>query len=116
MKKLKFILIIMFSGVLFISCDSTTTQDLSPVVTNPTYTANVAPVISTNCVSCHSGGNQFPDLDSYANVKAAIDGTNTNTLLCRLDGTCGAIMPQSGALPNSTVTMIKLWAQQGFVN
>lgn len=106
----------MFSGLLFVSCDSTTTQDLSPVVPNPTYSANVSPIISTNCVSCHSGGSQFPDLDTYANVKAAADGTNTDALLCRLDGTCGAIMPPSGALPSSSVAMIKLWAEQGYAN
>lgn len=116
MKKIKFVLIIMFSGLLFVSCDSATTQDLSQVVTNPTYTANVEPVMSANCVSCHSGGNQFPDLDTYDAVKSAADGTNSNALLCRLDATCGSVMPPSGALPSATVTMIKLWAQQGYAN
>jgi len=116
MKKIQAILLVMFSGILFVSCDSTTTQDLSPVVTNPTYTTNIAPVMETNCVSCHSGGNQFPDLDSYSAVKSAADGTNTTELLCKIDGSCGSIMPPSGAMPNATINMIKLWAQQGYAN
>jgi hypothetical protein len=116
MKKIKVILTLMFIGVFFISCDSVTTQDLSPVVTNPTYTANVAPIMDAHCVSCHSGGSQFPDLDTYDAVKSAIDGTNTNALLCRLDGTCGAIMPPSGALPSTTVTIVKTWATNNYPN
>jgi hypothetical protein len=116
MKNIKAILIIMLSGILFVSCDSVTTQDLSPVVTNPTYTTNIAPVMDANCVSCHSGGSQFPDLDSYDAVKSAIDGTNSNALLCRLDGSCGAIMPPSGALPAATVDMVKKWAINNYPN
>lgn len=116
MKKIKIILTLTLTGIIYLSCDSTTTQDLSPVVSNPTYTTNVAPIMNANCVSCHSGGNQFPDLDTYDAVKSAADGTNSNALLCRLDATCGAVMPPSGALPSATVNMIKLWAQQGYAN
>jgi hypothetical protein len=116
MKKVKIILTILFSGILLVSCDSTTTQDLSPVVTNPTYTANIAPIMDANCVSCHSGGSQFPDLDTYAAVKSAADGTNSDALICRIQGTCGAIMPPSGALPTATVNMIKTWATNNYPN
>lgn len=107
MKKIQAILILLFSGILFVSCDSVTTQDLSPKVALPTYTANVAPVMNTNCVSCHSGSSQFPDLDTYAAVKAA---TLSGNVLCRISGSCGNIMPQSGALPQATVDMITTWA------
>lgn len=106
----------MFSSILYVSCDSTTTQELSPVVSNPTYAVNVAPVMAANCTSCHSGGNQFPDLDTYDAVKGAADGTNSSALLCKLDGTCGSIMPPSGALPGATVTMIKKWATNNYPN
>lgn len=116
MKKIKIILTLMFIGILYVSCDSATTQDLSPVVTNPTYTANIAPIMDANCVSCHSGGNQFPDLDTYDAVKSAADGTNSNALLCRLDATCGSVMPPSGSLPTATVNMVKTWATNNYPN
>jgi len=110
MKNIKIILIILISGILFLSCDSTTTQDLSPVVIAPTYTANLEPVFDANCVSCHSGGSQQPDLNSYLAVKNA---TLNGDVLCRISGTCGSIMPQSGALPQATVTMISTWKSNG---
>lgn len=116
MKKVKIILAIMFCGMLLVSCESATTQDLSPVITNPTYTANVAPVMDANCVSCHSGGSQYPDLDSYAAVKSAADGTNSDQLICRIQGNCGEIMPPSGALPSATVNMITTWATNNYPN
>ena len=107
MKNIKIILTIMFSVLLFVSCDSATTQDLSPVVLAPTYTAKIEAVFSANCTSCHSGSNQYPDLDSYAAVK---DATLNGTVLCRLTASCGNIMPQSGALPQANITMINTWA------
>lgn len=108
MKKVQAILILLFSGILFVSCDSATTQDLSPVVTNPTYTKNVAPVMNANCVICHSNGSQYPNLSTFAEVK---DATLNGNVLCRISGfSCGNIMPQSGALPQATVAMITTWA------
>jgi len=107
MKKIQAVLILLFSGILFVSCDSATTQDLSPKVALPTYTANVAPVMNANCAGCHSGNSQYPDLDSYAAVK---DATLNGNVLCRIGGACGNIMPQSGALPQATVAMITSWA------
>lgn len=112
MKKIRIILIII-SVAFFLSCDSSTTQELSVVVTNPTYAKNIEPVISTSCINCHSGGNQYPSLDSYDALKEA---SMNGQVLCRIDGSCGNIMPQSGALPQQTVTMIKLWATNNYPN
>lgn len=106
----------MFSGILFVSCDSKTTQDLSPVVSNPIYTKDIAPIMNANCVSCHSNGDQFPDLDTYEAVKFASDGTNTDQLMCKIEGTCGSIMPPSGALPSATVDMVKRWISNNYPN
>lgn len=103
----------MFSVFLVISCDSATTQDLSPVVLEPTYTANIEAVFSANCVSCHSGFSQLPNLDSYTAVKNA---TISGQVLCKISGTCGSIMPPSGALPQATIDMIKKWAELGYAN
>lgn len=107
MKNIKLTLIVMFSVILFVSCDSATTQDLTPIVPTPTYTANVEAIFAANCTGCHAGGNQYPDLDTYAAVK---DATLNGNILCRLTASCGNIMPQSGALPQATITMINTWA------
>jgi len=112
MKRIKIFLLV--SGVAFLtSCESNTTQELSPVISNPTYAKNVGPVISASCTSCHSGGDQFPDLENYDQVKEA---TDNGRLLCKINGACGSVMPTSGKLPQATIDMIQLWATNNYPN
>lgn len=112
MKKIKIFLLV--SGVAFLtSCESSTTQDLSPVIANPTYAKNVGPVISASCTSCHSGGDQYPDLENYDQVK---DASENGRLLCKINGDCGDVMPTSGKLPQATINMIQSWATNNYPN
>jgi hypothetical protein len=114
MKKL-IIFIVFISAVSYmVSCTSSTYEEISAPVTNPTYTTNVGPVIKANCSGCHSGG-QSPNLTTYANVKEA---TQNGDLICRIDQTqaCGRVMPQSGAMSKQTIAMIILWQTQGCIN
>ncbi len=113
MKKLTVLLIVLISTLIYVSCDSNTVQDISAVVTNPTYVDNIEPVISTKCTICHFSGGESPSLENYAEVKDAIEN---GTVLCRINGTeCGEIMPTSGKMPQATITMIELWASQGYI-
>lgn len=103
------------TAIILSSCESNTYKEIS-VVANPTYSANVGPIIKSNCLSCHSGGSQFPNLETYAEVK---DATLNGNLLCRIDdpSVCfGSIMPTSGRMPQTTIDLIKLWGVQGYVN
>lgn len=111
MKNLK-IVIIAISSLFLISCESNTLQDISAVIINPTYTAHIAPIMVAKCTSCHGQArNQYPNLETFAAVK---DASQNGTLLCRLNASCGNIMPQEGALPAATVTMINTWATNNF--
>lgn len=112
MKKI-IIVLILVAGVLIVSCESNTYNEISVVATNPTYTANIEPVMQASCVGCHSVGGTFPTLTTYAQVK---NSASTGKLICRIDQSCGSVMPPSGALATQTINMIKLWQQQGFVN
>ena len=113
MKKIK-IVVLAISGLFLVSCESSTIQDVSVVLTNPTYVANVKKVIDINCIGCHSGGGQFPDLVTYSEVKGAA------RLLCSLEASCGtnsgiSQMPKDREpLPDATITMIKTWATNNF--
>ena len=119
MKKIKILSIAIPTLVIFcffvasivMSCDSTTYQDISPVVDAPTYTKDIQPVISTKCKGCHSGGNEFPDLENYDQVK---ESSKTGKLLCKIKGECGQIMPTSGKMPQATIDMFQRWADQGY--
>jgi hypothetical protein len=111
MKNLNIVLLAI-SGLFLVSCESATVQDISAVITDPTYTSHIAPVMAAKCTSCHAGGNESPNLETYAEVKEA---TQNGDLLCRLDASCGSIMPQEGSLPQATITMITLWKTQGYL-
>jgi hypothetical protein len=103
-------ILLMAIAVIFISCESRTYEDISVIATNPTYEANVKPVINAECLSCHYRGSAHP-WDTYERVK---DAAQNGKLLCKINGQCG-VMPPSGKLPQLTVDMINLWAQQGYV-
>lgn len=94
-----------------VSCESNTYNEIAEVNTNPTYTKNIEPVVKANCLSCHSGNSQFPNLETYEEVKLA---TQSGELICRISNSCGSIMPPSGALPTQTIETIKLWQTQGY--
>jgi hypothetical protein len=115
MKKINIVLMIMASAFI-ISCESNTYNEVSVISANPTYTANVAPVVKANCTSCHSGGSRFPNLETYQEVK---DATQNGDLICRIDdpSVCfGSIMPTSGRMQQTSIDMFKLWRDQGYAN
>ena len=116
MKKVIVFLMILTMVFVFNSCESVTYGDIS-VVENPTYTANIGPIVQSTCTNCHSGGDQYPDLENYAQVK---DAAENGALLCVIDNPAECfysdIMPQSGRMPQTTIDMFKLWANQGYKN
>lgn len=112
MKKIK-IFLILISVSFFASCESNTVQELSVVSTSPTYGTNIKPVVTASCIECHSSGYQFPNLETYDQV---VEATKNGNLLCRINGTCGSIMPASGKLPQATIDMIQLWKTNNYPN
>ena len=75
--------------------------------TNVTYTATIAPIMSSNCTSCHgasaSGG---LDLRTYELVKA-----NVNKVYGSMNHDVGfSAMPQGGSLlDDCTLLKVKVW-------
>lgn len=120
MKNIKVIIIALLVGTaFFISCDSRTQQDLEGIVSNPTYTKNVKPIMDAKCVNCHSQGGQgnYPDLDTYQNVVDAQNGNNSSKLLCSIQaGACTSDrMPKSDApLSNGSITTIANWIANNY--
>lgn len=112
MKKIKIVLLFLI-GVLVVSCESNAIQEIQPIVTNPTYNANIKGIFSAKCVSCHNAsGGQNPPLANYGQVK---DAVLNGDVLCRIQGECGGVMPTSGKMPQVFINMIDTWQQQGFV-
>jgi hypothetical protein len=101
------LVVIVFVASVMDSCESSTYQEISPVVTNPTYSVDIAPIFSSKCVGCHN------DLGNYTQVKNAVLNRN---LICRIESESCGIMPPQGKMPQSIIDMIKLWKDNNFVN
>ncbi len=118
MKKVNQILIGLV-GLLIGSCTSNTIQEIQPPIpvgTPITYTTYIKPIFDAKCVGCHGGGSQYPNLETFTQVK---DGCVNGNVFCRirLDNlSCGGVMPQSGKMSQQTIDLIKLWKTQGYLN
>jgi hypothetical protein len=76
---------------------------------NVTYTKDIKPLITENCVSCHRpNNNPRLDLSNYAQVKAAAEQKG---LIGRV---LSGAMPPSGALANEPKKLFSAWSQAGF--
>ena len=62
------------------------------------YTENVAPILSSNCIGCHSGATASAGLhlDLYTSVYSAIQSGNVLDRVNRNSSGDGLLMPQGG--------------------
>lgn len=99
-----------------VSCESSTYSEVSSEaeIANPTYLANVKPIIFENCLSCHSaGGGQAPYLETKDQLKDAIVNFG---LLNQINAPSGLGMPLSGRMPQSKIDVIVRWSASNFTN
>lgn len=114
----KFITIISTAIItLIFSCEKRTFEDITdntPITQTVKYTANLKPIIQTNCISCHAAGGSaaYYPLTNYQETKAAIDN-----ILLRIQKPTGdpEKMPQGGSLSQNSIDIIKKWKSDGFL-
>lgn len=104
-------------GLVFISCETRTYEDISPTISIPEkvdYVHNVKPIIQNNCIACHSPGNaaEFFPLTDYTLVKNAIDN-----ILDRVQRPIGDPdkMPQGGSLSPANIELLIKWKSDGLI-
>lgn len=80
---------------------------------SPTYTATISPIISSNCLSCHSGSapSASLSLNSYELVKSAVQSKSLLNHLLQQNGY--SLMPPSGQLSNCNIDQINSWITKG---
>lgn len=105
----------LITGIVFlslVSCQSNTYDEIAGAVTEPEYyKTNVKPIMTANCISCHNPTfGQTPYLETYLEVKASCQ----SSLVCRIKGSCGEIMPQSGSMPQTNIEIIDTWIVNGY--
>lgn len=84
---------------------------------NMKYTADVVPILSANCYSCHGNGNASAGvtLDSYAGVKFVAESGDLIGTITHASGY--PAMPQGGAkLSDCDINKIKSWIANGTQN
>jgi hypothetical protein len=115
MKTLKIIFVLMITIYVGFSCETATYDEISGEVANPTYAVNVKPIINNNCFPCHSAaGGQYPVMETFVQAREAAE---IGSMICRIDDqSCGAVMPQSGRMPQTNINTIKKWAANGYPN
>ena len=109
--------IIYISGlILFItSCESRTYEEISdntPITQTVRYETDIKPIVSANCISCHSatGSASFQPLTNYNQVK-----NNINNILDRIQRPNGdpQKMPQGGSLSTNQINLFIKWKTDG---
>ena len=99
----------------FIGCDTRSYEEISGTSVIPVtvkYSTDVKPVVSANCISCHSanGAASYFPLTDYNLVKDAIEN-----ILVRVQKPAGDPdkMPQGGSLSQQNIDILKKWKTDG---
>lgn len=81
---------------------------------NVTYSKTIAPIIQSQCISCHSGitPNGNLNLENHSQVVTAI---NSKSLYQRITSTANP-MPPSGLMDECSIKQIKKWIDSGMPN
>lgn len=108
MKKIASILTVATVLMIWSSCSKDKATDTSVAcTTGKTTYAQADSIISTNCTSCH-GGTTSPNLSTYTNLKS-----NISNVLCRMNGSCGGVMPPAGQLSAAEIAVVQKWKDDG---
>ena len=122
----KYNLLLLVSVLLFLlnSCYYDNKEDLYQysqtepcVIASATFVSDIAPIMASECYSCHSNMDQQGNinLEGYDNVKKYVDD---GSLLGSIEHTGGfSIMPPSGVkIPKCDIEKVQLWITDGALN
>lgn len=124
--KNKFKTIQLFILLLFVlllsSCYYDVEETVIPEDTVISFTLDIQPIFTENCILCHPGLIPEPDLTIGNSYDAIINGKyiipedlETSTLYQKFLGN-PTIMPPSGSLPTYDINLVKTWIEQGALN
>ena len=110
-------------------CEYEYVKPVKVVTTTPiSFSNEIVPIFTANCIGCHKTGGTPPDFsatNAYQSIqtKALTDTLNheSSLLYQRITktGTIGSakgIMPPSGKMPDSNISLILTWIKQGAKN
>jgi hypothetical protein len=116
MNYLKFYAVVLATTVVLLPFACKTQKPATPGVdcstVSATYSKDIAPIISANCMPCHKAGSLKGDFSFYAGLKVAADnGQLEKRVLIVKD------MPKGkGPLPEEERKKIRCWLDGGALN
>ncbi len=122
MRKVLFASCFLISTFFILSCSTKTLDDISEDLTDTipdvvTY-QNIQPIVSQNCIVCHSNPpqNGAPmSLEVFVNVKEAVLNRGLIDRISRSEGADG-LMPLGGPrLPQSSIDLFIKWNDDGLL-
>jgi len=110
-------LFLAMSILFFTSCSSDSTDDLTdPIPASITYKANVKTIIDQSCAvsGCHNTASNTGGLtlETYTQVKNAVMNKNA---IGRMESSSSP-MPPTGNLPATSISILKKWREQGYID
>ncbi|AWI27222.1 hypothetical protein [Flavobacterium pallidum] len=118
---IKTLLKITCCGLLLAACTNDSPEDLldgQPITGTVTYNANVKPIITNNCLFCHTSPpvNGAPmQLTTYEDVKNAVLNRGLLNRISRQNGEEG-LMPNGGPrMPQHNIDVINQWLEDGLL-
>ena len=111
--EIKYVLPIIVFSMVFSSCEYNVDEpsDLDGVelcTPDLSFAGSIKPIIDKNCIGCHNGIEQFPDLRAH-------EGLRTNAERVKQQVVSRA-MPQGGALSSEEIELIRCWIDNGSLN
>ena len=113
-KKIVLLFLFLFSFFFVInSCKKDEYKNLDCSTISSSYKNNIAPIISSNCLSsgCHNAGSGNADYTTYSGLKAVADNGKLDARALEDKN-----MPPSGALSLDDRKKIKCWLNSGAPN
>lgn len=114
--KMKKIIRTSFLMILISSCSEgyIPIEEMTQIPSGPvTYETDISPIISSRCISCHSGNNPQVGLllENYNQVR----NSSENGLLIQRINDPADPMPATGLMPTSTRALFDEWVNNGYL-
>ena len=117
MKKTLLLLTLMSLGMISISCDNDKIPDAD--LDNVSYSKDVQPIFTANCVACHDTGGTPPDFTagkSYTAIVPAYVTAGDASSSDLYEALVSGYMPPDGKLSAEDIEIVKNWINQGAKN
>ncbi len=127
MKTLKFFITVVVIALLFGGCKYDFILEEETVVINPddpdavqvSFSSDILPIFTSNCIACHKTGGQAPDLTAdkaYASLGSSINTSSPETSIIYTEPNPDTSVHTHKKYTANQAALVLAWIQQGAKN